>query len=119
MKLRALLFFLPFSFISYSSISLGAYPGMNSGAICNNYPTFFGQVTKFNSTTTYNGNEATWIEVTNSSGGKSGGRFYFREPVSSGYTPMINSARLAFITGAKVNICINGDDIYAIELLQE
>lgn len=118
MKLRAMIFLLS-SFTFYSSISLAAYPGMNSSSICNNYPTFIGQVTKFNSTTTYNGYEATWIEVTNSSGGKTGGKFYFREPVSSGYIPMINSARLAFITGAKVNICINGDDIYAIELLQE
>ena len=119
MKLRVMAFFLSVSFAFHSSAALSHYPGMNSSVICNGYPTFTGKVTRFNSTTAYNGYEATWIELTNATGGKSGGRLYFREPLNTGYIPMVNSARLAFITGAKVTICVNGDDIYAVELLQE
>jgi hypothetical protein len=119
MKLRVMAFFLSTSFALHSSVSLAAYPGMDSSMICNGYPTFTGQVTKFNSTTTYDGYEATWIELTNRAGVKSGGKLYDREPMDRGYIPMINSARLAFITGAKARICINGNDIYAVELFQE
>jgi len=108
-----------FSILIFVSFAARAeYPGFNAGAICNNYPNFTGYVTKFTSATTYDGYEDTWVEVTSESGQKNGGKLYYRSPTESGYTPLVTSLRAALATGIKVTICVNGNDVYAVELAQ-
>jgi len=99
-----------------SSMAQANYPGFNAGAICNNYKNFTGIVTKLASATTYDGYEDTWVEVTSTKGEKEGGKIYYRDPVESGYKPMLYSLRNSLVTGLPVTICVNRDTIYAVEL---
>ncbi|WP_372384913.1 hypothetical protein AB8613_20880 [Vibrio sp. BS-M-Sm-2] len=114
MKIPSILFTLLFSV--FSSVSHAKYEGIFSTKVCNGYPVITGTVNRMNSTTAYNGYEDTWVEILDTRNNTHGGKIFYREPEASGYTPIINNARLALITGAQVKACINGSDIYAIEV---
>ena len=103
-----------------SPLSFAGYPAMNSGTICNGYPEFRGTVTRVNSTTTYDGHEATYIKVINyDTGYVQGGQVFYRDPVAAGYSPMIDNATLALVTGYDVNICYSGNTVYAVEIIRD
>ena len=103
-------------FITQSPLSLAKYEEIYSNQVCNGYSVFTGTVSRMNSTTAYDGYEDTWVEIVDAYGNKYGGKIYYRTPVESAYTPMVNNARLALITGITVKACINGNDIYALEI---
>ncbi len=103
-------------FFLFSSSSHAKYEGIYSTHVCNGYTVISGTVTRMNSTTAYDGYEDTWVEFLGTNNKYYGGKIYFRNPAVSGYTPMINNARLALITGAMVKACLNESDVYAIEI---
>jgi len=104
-----------------TSMAQASYPGFNAGAICNGYTTITGKVTKLTSTTSYDGYEETWTEVTTDNGQKYGGKIYYRKPLESGFKPMILLLQTNLMSEAdkintKVTICIKQNAIYAVEL---
>ena len=101
------------------------YPGMDDSKICNGFDTIVGHVTKVVATTTYDGNEAVFINLVRKDNKQdAGGRIYPRDPVAYGYTPMVNIANIALVTNSLVKLCVSstggygsGNDVYAIELM--